>query len=80
MKKLILAAIAVASFAAPVAAMAHEPVEVNLPTGDTYYVDQDDFTVWEESNGKTALQKTQTVEVDAEGRERIIPPDTQIQA
>lgn len=79
-KKLILAAIAASAFAAPVAAMAHEPVELNLPNGDTYYVDQDDYTLWQETNGKTGLQKTETVEVDSEGREKITPPDTQIKA
>jgi Ni/Co efflux regulator RcnB len=80
MKKLILAAIAASAFAAPTAAMAHDPIEVTLPTGDTYYLDQDSYTVWHETNGKTGLQKTETIDVDANGNQKVTPPDTQVQA
>lgn len=77
MKKMLLTAIAVSAFAAPVASQAHE-IAVPLPTGDTYYVDADSLELWQETNGDDGLQKQPHTHVDAEGNETVVPADTKV--
>lgn len=71
MKKLILGAIAISAFAAPIASQAHG-IAVETPNG-TYYVNEESPSLWKESNGDSGLQTEAHTHGDV-----TVPADTQI--
>lgn len=81
MKKLILGAIAVSAIAAPVASQAHG-IAVETPAG-TYYVNEEDPSIWEETNGDSGLQTAAHTHAGEDGEmgtddDVTVPPDTKL--
>lgn len=75
MKKLISIVVVGAALAVPAGAHAHG-IAVDTPRG-TYYVNDEDPSLWKETNSDPGLQ-TKPHEHVIEGRVVVIPADTKI--